>query len=200
MRLTPTAGLYAIVLAVLAAELFLPADLLEYRRALAAREPWRLFTGHFVHLSLLHAALNVVALLLLDRLFADRLRPRELFAILGIAPTVMSLILWLALPELQWYRGLSGVLHAVYFAGCVVWIAASAGRARWLPSAALVGGTLKVLLEQPWDASFPMHEMLRVAVVPQAHLVGAIVGIAAGLALRQRRQKGKAEQPQERDP
>ncbi len=200
MRLTPTAGLYAIVLAVLAAELFLPADLLEYRRALAAREPWRLFTGHFVHLSLLHAALNVVALLLLDRLFADRLRPRELFAILGIAPTVMSLILWLALPELQWYRGLSGVLHAVYFAGCVVWIAASAGRARWLPSAALVGGTLKVLLEQPWDASFPMHEMLRVAVVPQAHLVGAIVGIAAGLALRQRRQEGKAEQPQERDP
>lgn len=200
MRLTPTAGLYAIVLAVLAAELFLPADLLEYRRALAAREPWRLFTGHFVHLSLLHAALNVVALLLLDRLFADRLRPRELFAILGIAPTVMSLILWLALPELQWYRGLSGVLHAVYFAGCVVWIAASAGRARWLPSAALVGGTLKVLLEQPWDASFPMHEMLRVAVVPQAHLVGAIVGIAAGLVLRQRRQKEKAEQPQERDP
>ncbi len=200
MRLTPTAGLYAIVLAVLAAELFLPADLLAYRRALAAREPWRLFTGHFVHLSLLHAALNVVALLLLDRLFADRLRPRELFAILGIAPTVMSLILWLALPELQWYRGLSGVLHAVYFAGCVVWIAASAGRARWLPSAALVGGTLKVLLEQPWDASFPMHEMLRVAVVPQAHLVGAIVGIAAGLALRQRRQEGKAEQPQERDP
>lgn len=200
MRLSPAAGLYAIVLAVLAVELLLPAELLEYRRALAAQEPWRLLTGHFVHLSFVHAALNVVALLLLDRLFADRLRPREFFAILGIAPIAMSLVFWLVLPELQWYRGLSGALHAVYFAGCVVWTATSAGRARWLPTAALVGGTLKVLLEQPWDSSFPVHEVLRVAVVPQAHLIGAMLGTAAGLLLRKRRQKTQAEQPQERIP
>lgn len=199
MRLSPTAGLYAVVLAVLAAELFLPPELLEYRRTLAAREPWRLFTGHFVHLSFLHAALNVVALLLLDRLFADRLRPREFFAILGLAPILMSVVFWLVLPELEWYRGLSGVLHGVYFAGCVVWISASAGRARWLPVAALVGGTLKVLLEQPWDSSFPMHEVLRVAVVPQAHLIGAVVGAATGLVLRQRRQEAQAEQAQQLD-
>jgi rhomboid family GlyGly-CTERM serine protease len=184
MRLTPSFGLYAIVVAVLAAELFLPAELLEYRRALAAREPWRLFTGHFVHLSLLHALLNCIALLLLDRLLADRLRPRELFAILGFTPILLSLVFWVLLPELQWYRGLSGVLHAVYFAGCVVWIASSAGRARWLPVAALIGGTLKVLVEQPWDASFPVHEALRIAVVPQSHLIGAIVGVAAGLLMR----------------
>jgi rhomboid family GlyGly-CTERM serine protease len=194
MRLSPTVGLYAIVVAVLAAELFLPAELLEYRRALAAREPWRLFTGHFVHLSFLHALLNCVALLLLDRLFAERLRPRELFAILGLTPVLVSLVFWLALPELQWYRGLSGVLHAVYFAGCVAWIASSTGRARWLPVAALVGGTLKVLVEQPWDASFPVHEALRIAVVPQAHLIGAIAGTAAGLLLRQRRKEPEPEQ------
>jgi membrane associated rhomboid family serine protease len=73
--------------------------------ARARTEPWRLFTGHFVHLSLLHALLNCVALLLLDRLFADRLRPRELFTILGFTPILVSLVFWL-LPELQWYRGL----------------------------------------------------------------------------------------------
>jgi len=196
MRLSPTAGLYAVVIAVLAAELFLPAELLEYRRALALREPWRLFTGHFVHLSFLHAALNVVALLLLDRLFADRLKPRAFYGILGFGPILISLAFWLSLPELHWYRGLSGVLHAVYFAGCVVWVAASAGRARWLPIAALLGGTLKVLLEQPWDSSFPVHEVLRVAVVPQAHLIGAILGTATGLLLRQRRQKAQDQQPQ----
>jgi hypothetical protein len=71
----------------------------------------------------------------------------------------------------------------------VVWIADSAGRARWLPIAALVGGAIKVLLEQPWDASFPVHELLRIAVVPQAHLIGAIVGTAAGLALRGMRRR-----------
>jgi rhomboid family GlyGly-CTERM serine protease len=189
-----------VVAFVLGAEVLSWGGPLEYRHALAGREPWRLLTGHFVHLSFLHAALNVVALLLLDRLFADRLRPPAFFAILGIAPIVMSLVFWLALPELQWYRGLSGVLHALYFAGCVVWIGASTGRARWLPSAALLGGTLKVLLEQPWDSSFPVHEVLRVAVVPQAHLIGAIVGTAAGLLIRQRRQQAKAEQPQQRIP
>lgn len=197
MRLYPAAGLYAVVIAVLAAELFLPVGLLEYRRGLATSEPWRLFTGHFVHLSFLHALLNCAALLLLDRLFADRLRPRNLFAILGLAPILISMIFWLALPELQWYRGLSGVLHAVFFAGCVVWIAESAGRARWLPVAALIGGTLKVLIEQPWDASFPVHEVLRIAVVPQSHLIGAIVGTAAGLLLRQRRKDPEPEQQQE---
>jgi hypothetical protein len=115
-------------------------------------------------------------------------------AMLIVAPMLLSLAFWFVLPELHWYRGLSGVLHAIYFAGCVAWVAQTTGRARWLPIAALVGGAAKVLVEQPWDASFPMHEVLRVAVVPQAHLVGAIVGTAAGLALRRRRQQAEPEQ------
>jgi rhomboid family GlyGly-CTERM serine protease len=192
MRLSANAGLSLVVLAVLAAELFLPAGALEYRRALAAREPWRLLTGHFVHLGFLHALLNCVALVLIGRLFADRLRSRAFFGILGIAPVLISLLFLLALPELQWYRGLSGVLHALFFAGCVVWIAVTAGRARWLPVAALVGGTIKVLVEQPWDGSFPVHEVLRAAVVPQAHLIGALVGTAAGLVLRRQRSRSPA--------
>jgi rhomboid family GlyGly-CTERM serine protease len=195
MRLSAISGLYAVAVAVVAADIVLPAGILEYRRALAFSEPWRLLTAHFVHLSFLHAALNGVALVLLGHLFADRLRPRDLTAILGIAPILLSLAFWLVLPELQWYRGLSGVLHAIYFAGCVAWIGQAPGRARWLPIAALVGGATKVLIEQPWDASFPVHEVLRVAVVPQAHLIGAIVGTMAGLALRLRRKQQEAEQP-----
>ena len=196
MRLSATAGIYGVVVAIIAAELFVPAELLEYRRTLAFSEPWRLFTGHFVHLSFLHALLNGVALLLLDRLFADRLKPRDLFGMLAIAPVIISIAFWLVLPELQWYRGLSGVLHAIFFAGCVAWIGQNSGRARWLPVAALIGGTAKVLLEQPWDASFPVHELLRVAVVPQSHLIGAVVGTAVGLLLRQRRQQAEPQQQQ----
>jgi len=186
MRLSATTGLYVVVVAVLAAELLLPAGLFEYRRALVGSEPWRLLTAHYVHLSFLHACLNAVALALLGHLFAERLRPRDFFALLAITPVLISLAFWLVLPGLEWYRGLSGVLHAIYFAGCVAWIGQTTGRARWLPMAALFGGTAKVLLEQPWDSSFPVHELLRVAVVPQAHLIGAIVGTAAGLALRRR--------------
>ena len=189
MRLSVNIGLSVVVLAVMAAELLSWGDALEFRRALASTQPWRLLTGHFVHLGFVHALLNCVALVLLGRLFADRLRPPEFFGILAVAPVVVSLLFLVALPDLLWYRGLSGVLHAIYFAGCVVWIGSTSGRARWLPIAALLGGTAKVLLEQPWDSSFPVHEVLRIAVVPQAHLIGAIVGTSAGLVLRSVRRK-----------
>jgi rhomboid family GlyGly-CTERM serine protease len=189
MRLSLNLGLSAVILAVMASELFGWGDALEFRRSLATSQPWRLLTGHFVHLGFVHALLNCVALLLLARLFVDRLAPRAFLGTLAAAPVAISLLFLAVLPDLHWYRGLSGVLHALYFAGCVVWIASTSGRARWLPIAALVGGMVKVLLEQPWDSSFPVHEVLRIAVVPQAHLFGAIVGTAAGLVLRQLRRK-----------
>ena len=190
MRLSLNVNLSLVILVVLAAELLSFGDALEYRRAVAFTEPWRLLTAHFVHLSFVHALLNGVALLLLGRLFGERLKPVEFWMILLGAPVAISLVFWLLLPELQWYRGLSDVLHSIYFAGCVVWIATTSGRARWLPIAALLVGTLKVLVEQPWDSSFPVHPMLRVAVVPQAHLIGAIIGVAAGLVFRQSRKRG----------
>lgn len=176
------------------------AEELEYLRPLLPSEPWRLFTGHWVHLSWLHATLNCVALLLLERLFRQRLTPSEQWIVLAAAPLLISLAFWIALPELVWYRGLSGALHAFYFAGCVVWLATAPGHARWLPWAALAGGAIKVLLEQPWDATFPFREWLRAAVVPQAHLVGALAGVAAGLLFAARRKRQQAQQAQPPEP
>ena len=196
MRRSTAMGLALVVTFVLAAQIFSFGEALEYRRAVAFSEPWRLLTSHFVHLTLLHAILNAVALLLLGRLFEDRLRPAEFFGILFAAPVVISLGFRLLLPELAWYRGLSDVLHSIYFAGCVIWVGAATGRGRWLAIAALAAGLLKVLVEQPWDASFPVHDVLKIAVVPQAHLIGAVVGAAAGFVLRLRRQQEQRQQGQ----
>ena len=195
MRPTTAAGLPLLVLVLLAIELLAPAGALEYRRALLAPEPWRLFSGHLVHLSLTHALLNCVALMLLGRLFDERLKPGELWLVLGGAPVLISLVFWALLPELEWYRGLSGALHALYFAGCVVWLGDATGRGRWLPLAAVALGAIKVLAEQPWEASFPFREWLGAAVVPQAHLIGAVIGTAAGFAIRVKRARGGTIQP-----
>lgn len=185
------AGLPLLVVVVLAIELLAPAEALEYRRSLLLAEPWRLLTGHLVHLSLTHALLNGVALMLLGRLFDLRLKPGEFWAMLGAAPFVISLAFWLLMPELLWYRGLSGALHTLYFAGCIVWLGDAAGRGRWLPMVALVLGAAKVLVEQPWDASFPFREWLGAPVVPQAHLIGAALGTMAGFAVRALRARSR---------
>lgn len=187
-------GMTVLVLVVLLLQFLGLAEELEYLRPLLPSEPWRLLTGHWVHLSWLHAVLNGVALLLLERLFQHRLRPSEQWLVLTAAPLVISLAFWIALPELIWYRGLSGVLHAFYFAGCVTWLATAAGHARWLPGAALAGGVIKVLLEQPWDATFPFQDWLGAAVVPQAHLAGALAGVAAGLLFAARRKRQQTQQ------
>jgi rhomboid family GlyGly-CTERM serine protease len=200
VRPTSAAGLPLLVIIVLALELLSDGSLLEYRRPLLAAEPWRLLSGHLVHLSLIHALLNGIALLLLGRLFEARLRAGELWLVLATAPILISLVFWVAMPELVWYRGLSGVLHALYFAGCVLWLSEASRRVRWLPLAALAAGTLKVLLEQPWDASFPFQEWLGAPVVPQAHLIGALIGVAAGLWFRSRHRRDKddsAAEPQD---
>jgi rhomboid family GlyGly-CTERM serine protease len=189
VRPTSAAGLPLLVVAVLALELLSDGSLLEYRRPLLGAETWRLLSGHLVHLSMIHALLNGVALLLLGRLFESRLRIGELWLVVGAVPILISLVFWIAMPELVWYRGLSGVLHALYFAGSVLWLSDARQHARWLPLAALFAGTLKVLIEQPWDASFPFHEWLGAPVVPQAHLIGALIGVAAGLWFRFRRRR-----------
>jgi rhomboid family GlyGly-CTERM serine protease len=173
----------------------LPMDL-EYRRPLLSSEPWRLLTGHFVHISWLHAVLNCVALLILERLFDGRLRRAELWTLVSVPPVLISAALWITLPGLEWYRGLSGTLHAIFFAGCIAWIA-GARQGRWLPIAALAGGALKVLFEQPWDADLPFREWLGAAVVPQAHLAGALVGSAAGLLFVARRKRAQPERTDE---
>ena len=180
-------GVTFLVVLILWIEFLLWGAALEYRRTLLLSQPWRLITGHFTHLSLLHAMVNSVALILLTKLFADRMRAWEQWAVLLGASLLISLVFWIAMPGLIWYRGLSGDLHALYFAGCVLWLLSSSGRDRWLPIAALAGGAIKVLIEQPWNQTFPWLAWLGATVVPQAHLIGALVGAAAGLLLAARR-------------
>jgi rhomboid family GlyGly-CTERM serine protease len=185
-------GVTFLVVFVLWVEFLLWGDALEYRRALLFSQPWRLLTGHFTHLSLLHAMVNCVALILLTRLFAERMRAWEQWVVILGAPVGISLVFWIAMPGLIWYRGLSGDLHALYFAGCVIWLLTSNGRARWLPMAAIAAGAIKVLLEQPCSETFPWANWSGAPVVPQAHLIGGLIGSAAGLWLAARRKKQQA--------
>jgi membrane associated rhomboid family serine protease len=67
----------------------------------------------------------------------------------------------------------------------------------WIPAALAAGGWIKVILEQPGDASTAHADWLGAAVVPQAHLAGALCGTVLGalFALAQpRAEQQRAEQ------
>ena len=177
------------------------ADALELRRTLLAAQPWRVLTGHLVHLNWPHALVNAAALVVVARLFAHDLDAKRQATTLAIAAIVISVALTYGYRGIDWYRGLSGVIHALFFAGAAAWLASARTfslRTLWLPVALLVGGWIKVVAEQPSGDMLPHAEWLGAAVVPQAHLVGAACGtaIGLGLALADRRRGQQRRQQQ----
>jgi rhomboid family GlyGly-CTERM serine protease len=142
------------------------------RTAVQHGEWWRLLSAHFVHLGPVHLMLDGAALLLLWALYARALSAGAwLLVALGSLVAIDAGLWWLA-PQVQWYAGISGLLHGLWAAGAV-----QGARRRevsgWLLLLALgaklareyyVGASLVV-------ASFP--------VVIEAHRYGALGALAA---------------------
>ncbi len=161
-------------------------EALEYRYAVLNDEPWRWVTGHFVHVNWAHALINAVALWVVARLFAPDLSAWHQLAALMIGALAISAGLAWLYPSITWYRGLSGALHCLFFAGATLWLIRARPRRfsqLWLPSALFLGGWIKVVLEQPGGATTPYAEWLGTGVVPQAHLLGAACGTVIGLVI-----------------
>lgn len=161
---------------------------LEYRRAALWTQPWRVLGAHFVHVNGMHAAINAAAWCVLAHLFAPVLTAFRQGLLLLAAAAVIAVGLAALWPSIDWYRGLSGVLHALFLGGSLLWLADAllrAPRRTWsafVAAALLGGGWLKVALEQPAAGVLPYAEWLGAAVVPQAHLLGALAGTVVGAA------------------
>ncbi|MFN7432385.1 MAG: rhombosortase, partial [Betaproteobacteria bacterium] len=147
---------------------------LEYRQALVASQPWRALTAHLVHVNWVHALLNLAAWLVVARLFAPELRTWRQPLVLAVAALAVTLHLALLHPGIAWYRGFSGTLHGVFFAGATAWLLALLAdgerrpRALWLPAVLVAGGWVKVLAEQPGGSLTPYAQWLGAGIVPQA--------------------------------
>ena len=173
------------------------------RGAVATGAWWRLVTGHFAHWSADHLFWDVAVFLLLATLCEMRSRTRMLVCILAAA-VVISAGVWIALPSIETFRGLSGIDSALFVllvmdllrgACCrrdsrtVVVLAACLGAfAAKMAYELVVGRTLFV---DP-DASSMIP-------VPLAHVLGGVVG--ALVATCRRRQPAKLPPfPQELSP
>jgi rhomboid family GlyGly-CTERM serine protease len=150
------------------------------RSAVQQGELWRLLTGHFVHLGWSHTLLNVVALGLLASLLEDVLRPLEWVIAFVVSIAVIDIGLYFFSRSVQWYVGLSGVLHGLATLGAL----RACQRRMLLGYLLAIGIVAKVAWEQLYGASPFSAAAAGGPVVSDAHLYGAIGGLLGAALLR----------------
>ena len=152
-------------------------EALRYERGAILRgEWWRLITGHWVHLGARHLIPDAIGLVLLWALYARELRPAAWLLVAACATAAIDAGLWWGAPGVQWYVGISGLLHGAWAAGAAA-LAVRGQRAGWVMLAILA---LKLLLEQRAGASLFVAGY---PVVTVAHLYGVAGGLLAVAAL-----------------
>lgn len=158
------------------------------REAVLQGEYWRLLTGHLVHGTWLHLLLNGAGLALIAALF-PRAYSLRAWLLIGLASAVaVDAGFVLYEPQLQWYVGLSGVLHGALAAGAIAWWRHESRPLALVLSLVFVA---KLAWEQQYGA-LPLSGDLPVVV--DAHLYGAVGGgvTATFLWLRAHRQAALA--------
>lgn len=154
---------------------------LRYDRSLiAAGQWWRLLTGSFVHLGWWHWFLNEMGLAVLVLLCPQPLSLAVWLRRLGFLSVGMSLGLYLWVPRLQSYVGMSGVIHGLFLLGLVPQV---------LKKDLIALGCLVYLFGKlAWEiySGAPVSDeaALGGSVVLESHLFGTLAALAYGLIFR----------------
>lgn len=170
------------------------AQRLDWQPGLAGVQPWRWWTGAWVHWSWGHLAANLAGTALIAalgaRARADRADAWAWFAAWPV--TQLGLLLQ---PGLLHYGGLSGVLHAGVVITALGLLQREVGLRRWVGLLILLGVAFKVMLEQPWQGALRQAPGWSIAIAPAAHLSGASAGLACGLAAAVWRRRTRKSAP-----
>lgn len=161
-------------------------DSLRYDRAgIENGELFRLLGGHLVHLGWAHLLLNLAGLALIWALLGDRLRTAEWLAVLLVSIVAIDIGLWLSLPGLIWYVGLSGVLHGMFAAGIpALW------SSRRMEAALLALVLAAKLAYEGFVGPMPgSADSVGGSVITESHLFGAIGGLLVSVATIVSRQR-----------
>lgn len=158
--------------------------------AIAGGEYWRFLTGHLVHWNFDHLFWDLSVFVVLGALCERRSRKGFLACVFGSAAAI-SLYLLVALPELPIYRGLSGIdtgLFVLLGVSLLTDARASGNRTlQWLIAAAMLGLFGKTVYEFGSEATiFVDYATADFVPITMAHVLGALVGLAVGLATQHR--------------
>ena len=149
------------------------------KSAIFSGELWRILTGNFSHTNISHLLMNLAALCGNCFLFSpNRKQLTQALLLISLATGIALL-----LTDIELYLGLSGTLHGL-FALFALKEAIEGRKTSWL----LVAGVIvKVSWEQLYGASATTSDMIGARVAIEAHLAGAMTGIALALPLAYRK-------------
>jgi rhomboid family GlyGly-CTERM serine protease len=178
-------------LALAAAALSLPhaaplAALLDYERLpLLGGRFYNLFTCHLTHWSLDHMLWDVAVFAVLGLICELRMRDRFLGCLL-IAAVAIPLAIHVFQPDLQTYRGLSGIDSALFALLATSLLQDKIREHNWTAAASIATLCLafiaKIIIEYATGATLFVNAPSSGFVpVPLAHLVGACAGVVASL-------------------
>jgi rhomboid family GlyGly-CTERM serine protease len=161
--------------------------LLEWNRAaIASGEFWRILSGHLTHFTAQHLFWDLATFLALSA-WALRGSWRRWAAAVLASAAAISGVVYLALPRMMVYRGLSGVDYGVL--GVIVGsaLASAIATRKWSHILLAASGLIAFGAKCTWElcsgvAPFAGDMGVGVSSVLAAHWVGFAVGVAAGAA------------------
>ena len=159
------------------------------RASILEGELWRLASGHFVHLGTMHFVLNALGLILVWLLVGMHFSAPQWLLVIGISLAGIDAGLWFLDPALNWYVGMSGLLHAMLAAGVVHGM-------RSVPRESIIIGlvlVVKIGFEQVVGPLPGSERTAGGAVVVNAHLYGVFAGAAAGIMRDRFRRRNNGE-------
>jgi len=168
------ASLVALLLSTAPAELQAACAL--NRAALTDGEPWRLWTGHFVHFGGAHLRGDLLAFLVWAALL-ERGARGLLLCVLLVATPLLSLVILIGCPTLAEYRGLSGLDCSLVVA--LIWMRGlQSDRLRGVGALCLAAFVAKCGYELVTGRAILAPDLGEgVRLLPLAHVAGAVLGV-----------------------
>jgi rhomboid family GlyGly-CTERM serine protease len=149
------------------------------RSAILQGEIWRTLTGHLTHWSVSHLFWNMLVFLVLAGII-ERFSRRQFLACFAAGSLIISLLVFTMLPEMAYYRGLSGIDSGLFMLLLVLLYRRNADEHNllhkipyillgllFIGKTAFELSTAQTLFVQSSDLFIP---------VPLAHMGGAFVG------------------------
>ena len=138
--------------------------------AVASGQYWRVWTGHLVHAGWYHVLLNGLGLLILVLLCPETIRLSWWMVRFVLMGALTSAGLFWFGGGIEWYVGLSGLMHGYYLLG----LRKPAMKKDWIAVACLAYLVGKLAWEEIVGISVSNEAAIGVPVATRSHLFGAL--------------------------